>query len=278
MRTWWSKWVARCARTEDPLPLALVRVFVCLCIVGDVLRVWSLGLVGVIWRPYESGGLTAFSSPWGLLGRWPETAGPAAAVVVVVSLSLAALGVAARPAMLVGLVAYAQLGHLYPPGDRAIDRLLRTALLVLLFSGAHRRLALTGPRQAAIPAWPGGLLRFVLVLVYLGAGVAKLVADPHWLSPSGVPVLYRVLASPIDAHIDPIAATNWFWPIRLLGFGTIALELSSPLLLTRWARWWAVAGIGMHLGIAATMELGMFAWGMLAFYPLFLVDGGRRER
>ena len=31
-----------------------------------------------------------------------------------------------------GALAYAQLGHLYPPGDRAIDRILRTALLILL--------------------------------------------------------------------------------------------------------------------------------------------------
>ena len=42
----------------------------------------------------------------------------------------ASTGVAARPALLIGVLAYAQAGHLYAPGDRGIDRILRTVLLI----------------------------------------------------------------------------------------------------------------------------------------------------
>ena len=32
----------------------------------------------------------------------------------------------------------------------------------------------------------------------------------------------------------------------------------------------SIAGASMHLGIALTMDLGMFSWGMLALYPILL--------
>jgi hypothetical protein len=197
--------------------------------------------------------------------------------VTIAAMALASVGVFPRAALLVGTLAYAQLGHLYPPGDRAIDRLLRTVLLLVACSGAHRRLALTGDRAETIRAWPADTIRVLLVLVYLSAGIGKLQQQPGWLALSGTPVLYRVMTDPLAAHVDAHAALPW-WPIlRVLGWGTIALELSSPLILTRWARWWAVGGIAMHLGIAMTMDLGMFSWGMLALYPVILGRDSRKN-
>ena len=35
----------------------------------------------------------------------------------------------------------------------------------------------------------------------------------------------------------------------------------------RW-RWWAIFGALLHVGLALTMELGMFPFGMLALYPV----------
>ena len=271
----WSGWRARCDRQEDPTPLALVRILACSVVVVDLLRAAALGLVPVFWRTYEAGGLSRITGARSIVDDWsPEWGGPAVWLVTVLSMTLGALGVATRPALLVGLLAYAQLGHLYPPGDRAIDRLLRTVIFVLLFSGAHRRLSLQGWLQGRAPpaqigGWASDLLRFELVLVYLGAGFLKLGADIGWLIPTEFPPLYRILADPMAGRLDPVVWADWTMLFYLGGVVTILLEISAPLLLIRLAPAWAVAGLFMHLGIAAGMHLGMFSWGILSLYPLF---------
>jgi hypothetical protein len=271
MRTVWTRWVAFSGRDMDARPLALVRILACVAILADLLQVAHLGLLDVIFRPAAVGGLSALQDDANVLvALSPTWGGTVAYVVTLVCLGLAALGVWTRPALVVGLLAYAQLGHLYPPGDRAIDRILRTVLLVLVASGAHRRLALTGARADRVPAWPADTVRVLLVIVYLSAGLAKLQQQPGWLALGGTPVLYRVMTDPLAAHVDPVVAAGWFPVLRVLGWGTIALELSAPLVFTRFAPLWAIAGASMHLGIALTMDLGMFSWGMLALYPILL--------
>ncbi|MDP2314581.1 MAG: HTTM domain-containing protein [Pseudomonadota bacterium] len=271
MTTPWARWVRYTSRDMDARPLALVRIFACVAILLDLLQVGRLGLVETLFRPWAAGGLSVVQDDANVLvALSPTWGGPVAYVVTLVCLALVALGVWTRPALVVGLLAYAQLGHLYPPGDRAIDRLLRSALLLVLVSGAHRRFALTGTRQDRVPAWPADTIRLLLVLVYLSAGVAKLQQQPGWLAWTGTPVLYRVMGDPLAAHVDPEAAVP-FWPVlRVLGWGTIALECSAPLVFTRFAPYWALGGAAMHLGIALTMDLGMFSWGMLGLYPILL--------
>lgn len=269
MRRAWDAWVRRTARLEDPRPLALVRIAVAGVIGADLLRVGQRGLVPVLFATPAGQGLSAAPADAAWIDEVPD-GGLAAWMVTIAAMACSALGIATRPAMLIGTLAYAQLGHLYPPGDRAIDRLLRTVLLILLFSGSHSRLSLTGRRVDRIRAWPADTLRVLLVVVYFTSGVGKLYAQPAWLATSGVPVLYRVMTDPLAGHLDPVGAMAWWGPLRVLGWLTIVLELSAPLVLTRWARWWAIGGIMMHLGIAFTMDLGMFSWGMLALYPVVL--------
>ena len=231
-------------------------------------------MVTAYWRTADAGGLSRFSGEHAVVDALsPLWGGPLTWLVCVISMVLTSLGVATRPALLLGLLAYAQLGHLYPPGDRGIDRLLRTVLLVLLFSGAHRRLSLwqhlrkiqCAPR---ILAWPSELIRFILVLMYLGAGLHKLGSDPGWIDPSRPNPVYRIIADPLAGKLDPVAFEGWHWVGYAFSVGTIALESSALLILTRHAPRWAVLGVMMHLGIAATMHLGMFSWGMLSLYPL----------
>ena len=114
------------------------------------------------------------------------------------------------------------------------------------------------------------MIRYVLVLVYLSSGLAKLIQQPGWLSLSADPPLLRILIDPMSADLNPYFWAQFPWLFRLGGFFTIAFELMSPLLLTRHAHRIAPIGVLMHLGIVITMSLGMFSWGMLAFYPLFL--------
>jgi hypothetical protein len=268
----WRWWVQRCDRQMDPRPLAAIRILLPLCVVFDLLRVAQLGLIPHVFRTFEHGGISRIQHPQLVITDWlGASAGPTAMAITLVCMALVAAGVWMRPAILIGVLAYAQLGHLFPPGDRAVDRLVRTGLLVLLFSGAHRYWALRKTdRPARIDAWPADLMKLVLTLMYMSAGIAKLIQQPGWFFPGFDPPLLRILIDPLSSHLDPTVWSQWPFLFRLGSWATIALELSSVLLLTRYARYWALFGVAMHLGIAFTMELGMFSWAMLAFYPLLL--------
>jgi len=263
--------MSRCEQVEDARPLALLRIGLPLCVIADLLRLAQLGLLDTVFVPYGSGGLSRIQDPHLVIIEWfGASAGGIAVLVTLVCMALVSLGLWMRPAIIVGVLAYAQLGHLYPPGDRAIDRIVRTALLILLFSAADQRFSLRRMRSLSIPAWPSDLLRFFLVVVYLSAGIAKLIQQPGWLSMEAFPPLMRILIDPMASDLNPVSWSMDTPLFRIGGFITIAIELSAPLLLTRYGKYWAIAGSLMHLGIALTMSLGMFAWGMLAFYPILL--------
>ena len=271
----WTALVRFLHRPVDSRPLALVRIFVCLALVLDLLRVAQLGLVGTYYVPAELGGLSTFRDDAfvldDLLGPYwdPATSGPLLFWVSLVLLLFPLAGVGGWPMVLVAVLVYAQLGHLYPPGDRGVDRILRTVLLVLAFSGADRRFSLSRrPRLDTLAAWPSDLLRFFLVLVYLAAGLGKLMQTWNWLAASGPAVLYRIMGDPLASDVPATALKPAMGLLRVGGWGTIVLELSAPLILTPICRYWAIFGALMHLGIAATMVLGMFSWGMLALYPV----------
>lgn len=277
MKGLWARWVAWTARDMDARPLALVRITTCLVLMVDYLRAGWLGLVPVLWRPNVAGGIPVQPGSLYLegFGRLfgPEAGGAWAWLIGLCSMALAAMGVAARPALLLAALCHAQLGHLNDVGDRAIDRMLRTAWLVLVFSGAHRRFAIGGrPHLDRVPAWPADFLRFLLVLMYMQAGFAKIIANPGWLGLHGVPVLFRIMTDPMAAHLDPHVGPEWYPVFRFFSIGTILLELSAPFLLTRFAWIWALFGAMMHIGIASAIDIGVFSYGMLGLYPLLLVD------
>ncbi|MCB9764378.1 MAG: HTTM domain-containing protein [Alphaproteobacteria bacterium] len=273
----WQRWVDFTGRPMDTRPLALVRIFAALCVLVDLLRLAQLRLVTFLFTPYEQGGLSQVQdSSWRLdelLG--PTVAGPVSYAVSLVCMALIALGVAVRPAIVIGVLAYAQLGHAYPPGDRAIDRVLRLTLLFLLFSQAHRRFALSNvlgwtKRLDTAPAWPADLIRSQLVMVYMAAGLSKIMQQPLWVAVTGTPVLYRIMTDPMAATLDPEAWEGAPWLFYAGGIGTIVLEVGAFVILTRLAPYWALLGLGMHLGIAMTMKLGMFSFGMMSLYPILL--------
>jgi hypothetical protein len=243
-----------------------------LVILVDLAQIKWLGLQRTLFAPASAGGLNASPDPGYILGDYlePDQVGPVALSITVIGLLMGMTGVGMRPGLILGCLAYAQLGHLYSPGDRAIDRLLRTVLVIWAFGQSHRLFGFKRPYEKNIPAWPADLARYLLVIVYLSAGISKLLQQPGWLARSGMPVLYRVMTDPMAAHMDPKALLAWEWPLRVMGWGTILLECSAWLIFTRFRRIWACFGVGMHLGIYLTMDLGIFSWGMLALYPLLL--------
>ncbi len=265
----------------DARVLGLLRILVCLCVVADLLRVWQLGLLDDVYRLYDAGGINAHPDKAAVIIDWLGPGGGVATFwTAVASLTLAMVGLFTRPAMLVGVLAYAQLGHLYNPGDRGIDRILRTVLVILLFSGAHRRFALglrlfgqrLSRRQAAawVPAWPADLVRWLMVMVYMSAGISKVAQEPGWLGTPKLPVVYRIMTDPMAAHVDPVAAEHLWWLWTVMGWATIVVEVGAPVLLTRYGRYWSLLALPMHAGIFLAMDLGMFSLGVSALHVLLL--------
>ncbi|TNE83943.1 MAG: hypothetical protein EP330_31355 [Deltaproteobacteria bacterium] len=272
---WWQRWVDHCDRDVDIRPIALLRILVSLCVLGDLLRVAQLGLVDDFFLPYKDGGLSVIDEDWWVLDDLvgSDQAGFVAYGVTVVCALMIALGIGVRPAIVIGVLFYAQLGHGYPPGDRAIDRVLRLMWMFLLFTPAHRKWSvenLLRKREAVETAkgWFFDLVKWFLIVMYLCAGIGKLQNNPDWMGLRAFSPLYRILTDPLAANLD---SSWWYFLHPLFRFGswaTIIIELTPFLMLTRYCPHWAVGGFLIHFGIALTMNLGMFSWGMLAMYPV----------
>ena len=117
-----------------------------------------------------------------------------------------------------------------------------------------------------IEPWSVRLMQIQLCCVYLFTGLAKLGEDYY----NGV-ALYWVL--------NDVAVTRWpygtfpvpMFPCRLMTWGTLAFELSFSFLV--WVkplrRYVLLAGLGLHLGILLTMEIGWFSQVTMCWYALF---------
>jgi predicted DCC family thiol-disulfide oxidoreductase YuxK len=66
---------------------------------------------------------------------------------------------------------------------------------------------------------------------------------------------------------------------RALTHGTLVVESSAPFLLLApvfrdWTRAVAILALsGLHVGIALLVNVGVFSWAMMAYYPLLLTEG-----
>jgi hypothetical protein len=195
------------------------------------------------------------------------------------------------------VLAYAQLADANTWSDRGIDTLLRNVTLVLACSPSHHAWSVDAwvarlrgvPLPRTGPAWPRRLLALQLVVVYAAAGLQKTALA--WTPLGGFSALYIVLQDP------SIASWRFAWLADVLPLtqaataATMAFEWGAMLVpvswyfartrtrpgwwraqfnRTRWTRAWIAVGVALHLGIAATMSLGIFPWAMMALYPVLV--------
>lgn len=296
-----ERWVAFWDRREPPTTLALVRILVAAAILGDLLMAWHLELVPELWTPPPFGlgyGANSRDLPWTLelLDRSREAGG---AVWGAATLSAVFLltGTFTRLSALLLALLYAQLSRISPSADRGIDDLLRIACLLLACSGAGARWSVDAwaarlrgrPRRTLIPAWPRYLLLTQVLWVYFSCANHR--SDEDWWLQGGFSALGKILSDPHFARFTPGSIAPLYTLTQLGTLATMIFELSAPLMLlwtwyertpsrpgrlrllanTLRVRWlWLGVGVTFHLGIALTMRLGMFPFGMLALYPVFL--------
>lgn len=305
MKALWQRWVGLWSLRELPTMLALIRIFVGLVLLWDFAEIGLHGIADELWSPEEYGGLPSrvlqrakppeifgFFDPgpelaWGLWG------------FILLMLVLWTLGVAPAVVGVLLVLAYAQTALILPLGDRGIDLALRNVMLILVFSRCGDTLSLPARLKTGswlgdgslAPAWPRHLIIIQLVLIYFLAGVQKTALT--WTPLGGYNALYVVLHDPHIARFD-WAGMGWLdgmvWPLRIGTAATKLFEWGAPLfLLAYWFRltadrggrlrsfflrfdvrlWLVTVGAILHLGIALTMQLGIFPWAMLALYPAF---------
>lgn len=295
-------WIGLWNHEESPIHMAIVRVLVSALILWDLLEAAYLGLVQVLWSPPEVGGL-----PAQLLQRpvvpevyrlFPPETSTATGLYLATCFALLffGLGIFTRVSGLVALLLYAQLAQILPLGDRGIDLMLRDILCILIFSESGRALSMDTWRRtgrwlgdgAAVPAWPRHLMVLQLVVMYFMAGVQKTAIT--WTPLGHYNALYIVLQDPHIARFD-FSWLERYWPLASLATMTTHIfEWTAPSVLlalhfrdTRdrpgrlrafFNRYhvmhlWIFVGVLLHLGIAVTMNIGIFPWAMLALYPAF---------
>lgn len=124
------------------------------------------------------------------------------------------------------------------------------------------------PVNRWISPWPLRLLQMQLCVIYLTTGIAKLRGDT-WVDGSS---LFNAL--------NDIGMTRWsyvqlplpYWLTAGLTWGTIVWECGFVfLVLWRRTRLLALlAGIGLHIGIYLSIEVGWFSFYTLAMYPAWI--------
>jgi hypothetical protein len=298
----WTGWVSLCDRREPADTLATIRICIALVVLWDFSTVARLGLVQALWAPIDTGGIgpstraVPISMAYAWLGASATSAWLLFGVCCLAALCLC-VGLFTRVSALALCLGWAQLAQLSPHADRGIDTLLRNALLVLACSSAGATASLDARlrhgrwfRDVRTPAWPRHLLILQLVLFYFWAGMVK--QSPPWTSIDGYSALYITLSQPHYATFDfsPRQLAAVYPLLQLATFMTVWFERLAPTVpVLLWLRatadrggrvrtlvnrlrlleLWLTLGVVFHLGLALSVELGMFPWGCLALYPAF---------
>ncbi len=295
MKRVWAAWVALWDRTESPTALVLVRMFVGLALLVDLLHIARLGMVHAMFTAAPEG----YALPIAGFGAELLEAGlgPTLWLVAVIASACVLCGLFTRAACVVLALALAQLAFIAPDADRGIHMAMRIVLVVLACSGCHAKWSadawlwstLKRPMPAVVPAWPRYLLLLQLVWIYFSAAMNK--SGAEWGPGGGFMALANALADPHFGRFDPSWISAVLPLTQLATMATIAFEWSAPLYLVwlycaetadrsgrlrHWInrlrlRWiWIGTGVVFHLGLVVALPIGMFPWGMLALYPVLL--------
>lgn len=293
-----ERWIRFWDRREAPTSLALVRILVSLVLLWDLSEAGIRGAVLATWAPPPQGaGWGALQSP-PLVVAWLGAGAGTAKLVwssALLGALLSLLGIAYRFSSWFFVFAMVELHGLTPDGD-GVDALLRIVLPLLALSGAGSAYSVDawwkqrrGAAERETWAWPRYLLFVQLLWLYFSAGHHR--GNASWGPGGGFAAVGNVLSDPHYARFSP-GALAAFYPLTQLGtLFTMVFELSAPLALLwtfldrnparggrlgHWVRklkirWlWLSLGVMLHLGIALTMQLGIFPFGMLALYPAFI--------
>ncbi len=259
--------------------LALVRILYGLTLIG-----WTGSMLPSLRTFYlESphGLLTpalARAGGWSLFTWFPGTAsihlGFAVLLVAAVCLTV---GFFPTPAAAVAWVLIVSFEHRNPYLLNSGDFIVRDLALLLALCPSGTALSVDRWRKVggerfwtspSVPQWGLRLIQIQASLVYFFSFWDK--SGLAWRNGSAVSTAWRL--TDLQRFVVPASLQHDLWLSTLVGWGTLAVELSLAVLVwnRRW-RWWALAGgVVLHLVIDATLLVGFFSWAMISALSSFV--------
>ena len=271
---------------EPGTALAAFRVAVGVGVLCALVPTATTGVFDVVWT--DAGYRNVSEAHWvfRIADAWTLT------LCGIVTGAMLVVGLGGRLTALVCLQVLIGLFSINPESGGGHDRLLTNALWLVVLGATTRTLSIdcrlrTGAWTSADPvaAWPRWLAVYQLVLVYFTTGLQKIGAD--WWPWGDWSALWYALQIPHWARGDFRWLAHVYPLTQLATATTMVFELGSPLLiLAFWYRdtrerpgrlralcnridarqVFAGVGLGLHLGIVLTMELGPFSVVSAAFY------------
>ena len=290
MKRFWARMIAFVEQREDATSLALTRIVAATTLFCHLVHLLWSGAATFAW--VGSAGM-GFATRPGFLERFGG--GTYENVIALVSVSaaaslLVALGLFTRVSILVAWLSFRALLDLNAEARSGYDSLLVNTLFLLLISGCGRALSLDAlifkkPRE--VSRWPRMLVVFQIGLLYGGTAMMK--ASNGWVPGGDGDALWFILHQPMWSRfaelpswsfvLTQIATTiTWLWELSGPLFAvSVWLRESDPqgrklawlkrvLDRVRFRELWLVAGVGVHVGIEISMEVGAFSGASLALY------------
>ena len=259
----------------DPAPMAALRIACGLLVLG-----WTVSLLPDAQTFLADDGLTAGAVD-GSSGWWTlDLVHPYAALGLLAAGALALLvGWHTRVAavLVVVLLVAVQLRDVYVLNSG--DLLLRELALFVALMPAGECWSLDARRRGIVePRAPWGvrLLQLQVSALYLFSVVAKLGGD-SWQNGTAVGKAVQLEDLQRIALPESFATSVTF--AALLTYGTLVVE--AALVVGLWMprlRWWVMAaGVGIHLGIEATLLIGWFSLTVISCYLAFVPAGTLRS-
>ena len=259
-----------------PQRLALVRL-----LLGLHLLVWALVDIPHLVTLY---GTPVFSAGWIARTLLSLVTRDQLIALVVGALILGAVGlvvgVARRPAAVLCFVADTLLLELDPAIRSPELPLIRLLLLVLvLLPVAEPRWWRTTPPTPMTTTWSRHLRGASIVVwgaLVVGmsiAGLSKITSgDPAWASGTAMAVLLAQSAW-VRPAVAAALATLPAVVLLVVGFGAVAVEVGSVVVVLRSLRWpWWLASSCMHLGALLLFAIPQVSAGMLIVHLFLTVD------
>ncbi len=169
------------------------------------------------------------------------------------------------------------------------DDTLQVALFLLMLAPCGRALSLDAWRLGSsrlVPPWSVRLLQIQLQIIYLTTGIVKLAGTG--LGENYLPTGTWWEGTSIHYALNYTAMSRWsyaqlpvpLWLTAPLTYFTLFWEIGfTPLVLWRRTRYWTLwIGVGFHLGIWLTLEVGWFSFYTLAFYGVWVPDSFWQRR
>ncbi len=135
--------------------------------------------------------------------------------------------------------------------------------------------------HSALPAVekvPASLVALFIVihfgLIYLFTGVWK--TGPTWWE-SGTALFFVLRMEHSLYPVGAMLAEAPMWFLKSLAYGTLIMEyVALPMFLVPWGQPWLrrlmlIVLAGFHIGIALTIDAGVFSYAMMACFPLLLL-------